>query len=205
MMASKAPDRTTDEVHSSSMGVTEKESPVHADSDAGAPYSVFHRRQLKWIIAIAAFAGWFSSASSFIYFPAIPFMARDLGISVEKVNLTVTSYLVASGIFPSVTGSAADIYGRKPVLIVSLCLYTVVNVALAVQRNFVALFVLRMVQSVAISGEKMPFFRVSAELLCATNKHRHRVHRVRSHGRRHDPSDKGRLQRHALPLVSNYH
>ena len=138
---------------------TPKEYPGQTGSDTHAaepPYSVFHRRQLTWIIAIAAFAGWFSSASSFIYFPAIPFMAKDLGISVEKVNLTVTSYLVASGIFPSVTGSAADIYGRRPVLIVSLGAYTVVNVALALQGNFVALFVLRMVQSMAISGE-LPF------------------------------------------------
>ena len=75
--------------------------------------------------------------------PPLPFLATDLGISIEKVNLTVTSYLVASGIFPSITGSAADIYGRRPVLIVSLGAYTVVNVALALQRNFVALFVLR--------------------------------------------------------------
>lgn len=117
------------------------------------PYSVFQARQTGWIITIAAFAGWFSTASSFIYFPAIPFMAIDLDISVEKVNLTVTSYLIASGIFPSVTGSAADIYGRKPILAVSLIVYTVVNVALAVQRSFVALFVLRMIQSMAISGE----------------------------------------------------
>ncbi|KAI0376959.1 MFS general substrate transporter [Hypomontagnella monticulosa] len=116
------------------------------------PYSAFSTTQKKWVIFISALAGWFSTASSFIYFPAIPFLARDTNVSVENINLTVTSYLIASGIFPSITGDAADRYGRRPVFLVCLCVYAFVNVGLAVQRSFACLFVLRMVQSAAISG-----------------------------------------------------
>ncbi len=119
---------------------------------SGTPYSSFTTRQKKWIIFIAASAGWFSTASSFIYFPAIPFLARDLQVNVEKINLTVTSYLVASGVFPTLVGSAADRYGRRPVFIIAVGLYVVINVGLAVQRNFGVLVVLRMMQSAAISG-----------------------------------------------------
>lgn len=36
--------------------------------------------------------------SSYIYFPAIPQMAQDFGISVALMNLTVTMYLVFQGI-----------------------------------------------------------------------------------------------------------
>lgn len=115
-------------------------------------YSVFNPTQKYWILFIAAWAGWFSTASSFIYFPAIPFLARDMDVSVQEINLTVTSYLVASGIFPTVTGSIADVYGRRVTLIASLLVYTLVNVSLALQRSFPALCVLRMIQSVAISG-----------------------------------------------------
>ncbi|KAI1407509.1 MFS general substrate transporter [Hypoxylon sp. FL1857] len=116
------------------------------------PYSVFSTTQKKWIIFIAALAGWFSTASSFIYFPAIPFLARDTTVSVESINLTVTSYLIASGIFPSITGDAADRYGRRPAFIVCLSVYAIINIGLAVQRSFASLFVLRMIQSAAISG-----------------------------------------------------
>jgi MFS family permease len=121
--------------------------------DSGAPYSAFSASQKNWIIFIAASAGWFSAASSFIYFPAIPFLARDLHVDIEKINLTVTSYLVASGVFPTLVGSAADRYGRRPVFIVALGVYIAANIGLAVQHHFAILVVLRMVQSAAISGE----------------------------------------------------
>lgn len=116
------------------------------------PYSAFSRNQKRWIILIAALAGWFSTASSFIYFPAIPFLAKDLHDSIESINLTVTSYLIASGIFPSITGAAADKYGRRPVFIASLGVYGAINVGLAMQRLFAALMTLRLFQSAAISG-----------------------------------------------------
>lgn len=116
------------------------------------PYSVFTTTQKKWIIFIAASAGWFSTASSFIYFPAIPFLAHDLNVSIQKINLTVVSYLVASGVFPSILGNAADSYGRRPIFIVSITIYVTVNVGIAMQRSFAALVTLRMVQSMAISG-----------------------------------------------------
>jgi MFS family permease len=118
-----------------------------------APYSAFSASQKKWIIFIAASAGWFSTASSFIYFPAIPFLAKDLHVGIENINLTVTSYLVASGVFPTLVGSAADRYGRRPVFIIAMGVYIAANIGLAVQRHFAVLVVLRMVQSAAISGE----------------------------------------------------
>ncbi|KAK9799959.1 putative MFS general substrate transporter [Seiridium cardinale] len=116
------------------------------------PYSVFTPRQQKWAVVIVATAGWFSTASAFIYFPAIPFLVDDLNVSVESINLTVTSYLIGAGIFPTINGSAADRYGRRPVILVSVGVYLVVNIALALQNSFAALFVLRMLQSAAISG-----------------------------------------------------
>ena len=122
------------------------------------PYSVFRPAQKRWIIFIAAWARWFSTASSLIYFPTIPFMAHDMGVSIQKINLTVTSYMIASGIFPAITGNAADRYGRRIILLASLAVYTTANISIAVQRSFAALLMLRMLQSAAISGMIMhPF------------------------------------------------
>lgn len=115
-------------------------------------YSVFTRRQKNIIIGLAAFAGWFSSVSSFIYFPAIPAIAQDLNQSTEKINLTVTSYLIVSGIIPSVMGNTADRFGRRPVFIGALIVYMGANIGLALQSSFGLLFFFRMVQSAGISG-----------------------------------------------------
>ncbi|KAI0132552.1 major facilitator superfamily domain-containing protein [Xylariales sp. AK1849] len=133
-------------------------------ADEGPPYSVFETWQKRWIIAVVAFGGWFSSLSSFIYFPAIPSMANDLGVDIEKINLTVTAYLIMSGIFPAVVGNAADRIGRRPVFIVTLAIYVAANIGLALQNSFGLLFFLRMLQSAGISGTYSVTYGVIGDL-----------------------------------------
>ncbi|KAK0705837.1 major facilitator superfamily domain-containing protein [Apiosordaria backusii] len=127
------------------------EAPSRPD-DSSPVYSSFSTSQKRFIITFAALAGWFSSISSFIYFPAIPFLVSDLQVSVQQVNLTVTSYLIMSGIFPSIVGSAADRFGRRPVFLLSLAIYVCANIGLGLQSSFGWLFGLRMLQSAGISG-----------------------------------------------------
>lgn len=129
---------------------TESQAPV--PSTPPPPYSAFQPWQKRWIIAVVAFGGWFSSLSSFIYFPAIPALAADLGVGVGKINLTVTSYLIMSGVFPALVGNAADKLGRRPVFLATLTIYVAANVGLALQSSFGLLFFLRMLQSAGISG-----------------------------------------------------
>lgn len=168
-----------------------------------AVYSVFKPTQKYWILFIAAWAGWFSTASSFIYFPAIPFLARDMDVSVQEINLTVTSYLVASGIFPTVTGSFADVYGRRVTLIVSLLVYTLVNISLALQRSFPALCVLRMFQSVAISGNFFLRFFVEFDQQKVTIPSRVLYH-IRPPRRSYHTGRERGLYRHSVNIVSSY-
>ena len=126
--------------------------PADEASDNKILYSIFSIRQKRCIVSLVAFAGWFSTLSSFIYFPAIPSLATNLHVSIEDINLTVTSYLIVSGQVPSITGSYADDLGRRPVIMVTLLLYAATNVGLAVQNSYAALFALRMLQSAGISG-----------------------------------------------------
>lgn len=125
---------------------------AQSENGEASEYSAFSRVQKNYIISLAAFAGWFSSASSFIYFPAIPAIAQNLDEGIERINLTVTSYLIVSGIFPSITGNAADRLGRRPVFLMALTVYLLSNIGLALQSNFGLLFFLRMLQSAGISG-----------------------------------------------------
>ena len=114
--------------------------------------SAFSVRQKRWIVFLAAFAGWFSTLSSFIFFPAIPAISSSLGASIEEINLTVTSYLIVSAVVPSVICSAADIIGRRPVYLVALGVYFFSNIGLALQSSFPSMFALRMIQSAGVSG-----------------------------------------------------
>ncbi|KAK8090225.1 major facilitator superfamily transporter [Apiospora hydei] len=134
------------------------------------PYSAFLPWQKRCIIAVIAFGGWFSSLSSFIYFPAIPALADDLGVSVEKINLTVTSYLIMSGIFPALVGNAADKLGRRPVFLATLVIYVAANVGLALQSSFGLLFFLRMLQSAGISGTYSVTYGVIGDLFAPAER-----------------------------------
>lgn len=71
---------------------------------AEPPFSIFTRGQKRWISWMASFGAMFSTLNSFIYFPAVVPMARDLNVSVALINLTITCYLVVAGLAPAVMG-----------------------------------------------------------------------------------------------------
>ena len=125
---------------------------VEASNCEEAPYTVFEKTRKRWIVLIVAFAGMFSPLSSFIYYPAINALATGLHTSVEAINLSITSYMVVSGILPSILGDAADRIGRRPVYIFAFVVYFSANLGLALQDSFPALLVLRMLQSMGSSG-----------------------------------------------------
>ena len=92
-----------------------------------------------------------------MYYPAINALASSLHTSVEAINLTITSYMVVSGITPSILGGTADQIGRRPIYIFSFLVYFAANIGLSLQHSFPALLILRMVQSVGSSGVSRPF------------------------------------------------
>ena len=129
---------------------------ISVSQEIDVPYSAFTTRQKSYITVLVAFAGMFSPLSSFIYYPAIGSIARGLQTTVELVNLTITSYMIVSGVVPSLIGNASDVLGRRPVYLFAIALYLCANVGLALQRSFPALLVLRMLQSAGSSGMSRP-------------------------------------------------
>lgn len=115
-------------------------------------YSVFTQVEKWCIIALVSYAAWFSTLSSFIYFPAIPTLAKDLGVSINKIDLTVTTYMAVATVAPMLVGDAAEIWGRRPIYAVTLTLYFGANLAIALTRSYRALLALRALQALAISG-----------------------------------------------------
>ncbi|KAK9454598.1 major facilitator superfamily domain-containing protein [Dipodascopsis uninucleata] len=114
---------------------------------AVTPFSIFDNRQKNLIILIASIAATFSGFASNIYFPALPTIANDLNVSLELVNLTVTSYLIFQGIAPSIWGPLSDVKGRRVAYTVTFLVFLGACVGLAQTENYASLIILRCVQS----------------------------------------------------------
>jgi MFS family permease len=134
------------------VSTTTSSAPREAPIEPPEAYSIFTRNQKRGIVLLVAFAAIFSPLSSFIYYPARNALADDLHVSLNKIDLTITSYMVVSGVIPTLVGGMADKFGRRPVYLAILTIYIVANVGLAFQRSYPALLVLRMVQSAGSSG-----------------------------------------------------
>jgi MFS family permease len=126
----------------------------HEPDPTFAVYSNFSRAQKRGIVFLTAFVSLFSPLSSFIYYPGMTFIANDLHVSVELMNLTITSFMIISGIAPTLLGEMADFVGRRPIYMGMLIVYVGANIALALQHSYPALLRLRMAQSFGSSGEE---------------------------------------------------
>ena len=116
-------------------------------------YSVYTKAEKWCIVMIVAYAAWFSTLTSFIYFPAIQLLSEVFSVSVDKINLTITSYMSVATLAPTLVGDAADILGRRPVLLIVMTIYVGANVAIVLAKSYSALVGLRIIQALAISGK----------------------------------------------------
>jgi multidrug resistance protein len=155
---------------------TEKKAEIVAESHAPdrpeLPYSIFPQWQRAVYVYMASLAAFASPVSSSIYYPAMLTLARDLNTSLTNISLTVTTYLVRSlqflhrtllqktdhfweifqGIAPTIVGGISDRIGRRPAYFLSFTLFIAANIGLALQTNYVALLILRCLQSCGSSG-----------------------------------------------------
>lgn len=88
-----------------------------------------------------------SGFASNIYFPALPTVSHDLNVSVELVNLTVTSYLIFQGIAPSLWGPISDVKGRRIAYCCTFCVFLGACIGLAETNSYATLIALRCLQS----------------------------------------------------------
>ena len=125
---------------------------AHERTTTGPVYSTFTNGQKHYIVFLTGFGALFSPLSANIYFPALNVLSKDLKVSNELINLTLTTYMIFQGLAPTIFGDLADMAGRRPAYIISFTIYIGANIGLALQKNFAALLVLRCLQSTGSSA-----------------------------------------------------
>ena len=63
------------------------------DEQSTEKYSLYTTPEKRCIVAIVSYAAWFSTLTSFIYYPAIHQLSSVFDVSVDKINLTITTYM----------------------------------------------------------------------------------------------------------------
>ena len=79
-------------------------------------------------------------------------MARVLGGSAIEAFWSGTSFLLTSTVFQPVLGSFSHIFGRKPLIYVSLALFLAGSIIAAVAKNFTIVLVGRSIQGTGGGG-----------------------------------------------------
>jgi DHA1 family bicyclomycin/chloramphenicol resistance-like MFS transporter len=83
-----------------------------------------------------------------VIIPALPAMARALDMSIGTAQLTITLYLIGLAIGQLLYGPVSDQFGRRPVLLVGLSLFTAASIVTALAPNAAILIAARILQSI---------------------------------------------------------
>lgn len=84
-----------------------------------------------------------------MYLPAMPSIARDLGVVPGAVQVTLTAYTAGFAIGQLLHGPLADSYGRRPVLMIGVLLFAAAAVVSALSQDITQLTWVRAAQGFA--------------------------------------------------------
>jgi SHS family lactate transporter-like MFS transporter len=103
---------------------------------------------------VASFLGW--ALDAFDYF-LLTFILKDIAaefhVETETMATAITLTLIARPFGAYVFGRLADRFGRRPILMLDVALYSVLAAASAFSPNLMTLFVLRFLFGFAMGGE----------------------------------------------------
>lgn len=119
-----------------------------------APSAACSQRYLgdAGLIALITLLSAFVPLSTDLYLPALPGMARYFGVSSDLANLTLILFFVFFSIGTLLWGPLSDKYGRRPVLLIGLFLYSMASIACAASWDIHQLIAARILQAIGGSG-----------------------------------------------------
>ncbi len=107
--------------------------------------------QARAALALALLLG-LQPVTTDLYLPALPRLALDLHAPMAAVQLTMSALLLSFGLAQLLMGPLADRFGRRPVLLGGLSLYSLGSLLAALAPHIEALIALRAVQGVGLAA-----------------------------------------------------
>lgn len=101
------------------------------------------RRYLPFLLAALSMIGPFSIDA---IFPGFPDIGRDFGVGAVALQQLLSVYLLAYAVMSLFHGALSDAYGRKPVIVIAMAVYTVASVGAALAPSFSFLLGCRILQ-----------------------------------------------------------
>ncbi|KAG8525533.1 uncharacterized protein KY384_009177 [Bacidia gigantensis] len=129
------------------------------------PYTTFTRNDKRLLTLLLGFATITSPLTATIYFPLLPLLRNHFHTSAQAINITLTIYIIFQAISPAIFGPLSDSLGRRPVYLLTLALYVIGNLGLAVNKHsYIVLLILRAIQSLGASAAFAVSYGVVADV-----------------------------------------
>jgi len=87
-----------------------------------------------------------------MFVPSLPSIAKDLNANFALTNIAVAGYAVASGFTHLIAGSLSDRFGRKPVALVALAVFTMASLGCSLANDIGTFLLFRLFQATVIAG-----------------------------------------------------
>ncbi|WP_197081398.1 MFS transporter [Chromobacterium sp. LK1] len=104
------------------------------------------------LMALACLIVFMAQMATTVYLPSLPAVMRELAMSQSLVEMSISGYVVGAALPVLFWGSAADRWGRRGPLLISLALFVVCSLLLAFVSNAAELLTLRVAQGIAGGG-----------------------------------------------------
>lgn len=137
---------------------------------SSVPYTTFTRNEKRLLTLHLGLTTITSPLTATIYFPLLPLLRTHFHTSAQSINLTLTIYIIFQALSPAIFGPLSDSLGRRPVYLLTLSLYVIGNLGLAVNKHsYSALVALRALQSLGASAAFAVSYGVVADV-CAPSE-----------------------------------
>ncbi|WP_316675340.1 multidrug effflux MFS transporter [uncultured Tolumonas sp.] len=80
--------------------------------------------------------------------PALPNLQTDLGVTMAQATQTLTLFLVGFAFGPVLFGPLSDRYGRKPILLFGVAIFSLAALGCAMARSIELFLILRVIQGI---------------------------------------------------------
>ena len=111
----------------------------------------FSRREVLSVLSGLLLATFLASLDQTIVATSLSTMAQDLN-GWSLMAWVVSAYLVASTVTTPIYGRLSDLYGRRPILLVSIALFVFASVLCALSQTMPQLIAARVVQGIGGGG-----------------------------------------------------